>query len=117
MNLGTIVTAMITPFDKRGLLDIAEAQRLARWLVDRNTDGLVLAGSTGEGQSLDKNERNALWAAIKGASASSPAWPKGVWPRSWASASASARSSLRPSARAVERAICATSRLWVRRVR
>jgi 4-hydroxy-tetrahydrodipicolinate synthase len=61
-----IVTAMITPFDKRGLLDIAESQRLARWLVDRDTDGLVLAGSTGEGQSLDTKERNALWAAVKG---------------------------------------------------
>ncbi len=61
-----IVTAMITPFDRRGVLDIAEAQRLARWLVDRRTDALVLAGSTGEGHSLDKNERNALWAAVKG---------------------------------------------------
>jgi 4-hydroxy-tetrahydrodipicolinate synthase len=60
-----IVTAMITPFDKRGLLDIAESQRLARWLVERSTDGLVLAGSTGEGQSLDKAERNALWTAVK----------------------------------------------------
>lgn len=67
MNLGTIVTAMVTPFDKRGVLDIAEAQRLARWLVDRDTDGLVLAGSTGEGQTLDKTERAALWAAVKGA--------------------------------------------------
>lgn len=66
-RLGTIITAMITPFDKRGLLDIAEAQRLARFLVDRETDGLVLAGSTGEGQTLDKNERIALWAAVKSA--------------------------------------------------
>jgi 4-hydroxy-tetrahydrodipicolinate synthase len=66
-RLGTIVTAMITPFDKRGLLDIAEAQRLARWLVDRGNDGLVVAGSTGEGQTLDKAERIALWAAVKAA--------------------------------------------------
>jgi 4-hydroxy-tetrahydrodipicolinate synthase len=66
-RLGTIVTAMITPFDKRGLLDIAEAQRLARWLIDRGTDGLVVAGSTGEGQTLDKSERIALWAAVKAA--------------------------------------------------
>ncbi len=50
-------------------------------------------------------------------SASSPAWPKQVWPRSWASATASARSSLRPSARLMERAICATSMEWVSRVR
>lgn len=66
-RLGTIVTAMITPFDERGSLDVAEAQRLAQFLVDRETDGLVLAGSTGEGQTLDKNERIALWAAVKSA--------------------------------------------------
>ncbi|HKE37376.1 MAG TPA: 4-hydroxy-tetrahydrodipicolinate synthase [Candidatus Baltobacteraceae bacterium] len=66
-RLGTIVTAMITPFDERGELDVAEAQRLAQWLVDRETDGLVLAGSTGEGQTLDKSERAALWGAVKSA--------------------------------------------------
>jgi 4-hydroxy-tetrahydrodipicolinate synthase len=65
MNLGAIVTAMITPFDRSGALDPAEAQRLARWLVDRDTDGLVLAGSTGEGQTLDRTERVALWSAVK----------------------------------------------------
>jgi 4-hydroxy-tetrahydrodipicolinate synthase len=67
MKLGTIVTAMITPFDRRGFLDIAEAQRIASWLVDRDTDGLVLAGSTGEGQTLDRNERATLWTAVKAA--------------------------------------------------
>jgi 4-hydroxy-tetrahydrodipicolinate synthase len=66
-RLGTVVTAMITPFDRRGLLDIAEAQRLAGWLVDRRNHGLVLGGSTGEGQTLEKSERIALWAAVKGA--------------------------------------------------
>jgi 4-hydroxy-tetrahydrodipicolinate synthase len=65
VNLGTIVTAMITPFDRAGRLDSAEAQRLACWLVDRDTDGLVLAGSTGEGQTLDRSERVALWSAVK----------------------------------------------------
>jgi hypothetical protein len=34
--------------------------------------------------------------AMQASSASSPVWPKGVWPRSWESASASARSSSRP---------------------
>ena len=51
---------MITPFDERGALDVAEAQRLARWLVDRGNDGLVVAGSTGEGQTLDARERSEL---------------------------------------------------------
>ncbi len=66
-RLGEIVTAMITPFDGDGELNVSEAQRLAGWLVDRSTDGLVLAGSTGEGQTLDRNERIALWGAVKAA--------------------------------------------------
>jgi 4-hydroxy-tetrahydrodipicolinate synthase len=63
--LGAIYTAMVTPFDERGELDLREAQRLARWLVDRENDGLVVAGSTGEGQTLDASERVALWGAVK----------------------------------------------------
>jgi len=67
MNLGTIVTAMITPFGADGALDTAEAARVAGWLVDRANDGLVVAGSTGEGQTLDRDERIALWRAVKSA--------------------------------------------------
>jgi 4-hydroxy-tetrahydrodipicolinate synthase len=67
MNLGTILTAMVTPFDRAGALDLDEARRLARWLVDRGNDGLVVAGSTGEGQTLDDAERAALWKAVKDA--------------------------------------------------
>jgi 4-hydroxy-tetrahydrodipicolinate synthase len=67
MKLGTIVTAMITPFAPNGDLDLDEAQRLARWLVDRGNDGLVVAGSTGEGQTLDAAERGALVRAVKDA--------------------------------------------------
>ncbi|HZZ64177.1 MAG TPA: 4-hydroxy-tetrahydrodipicolinate synthase [Candidatus Baltobacteraceae bacterium] len=63
--LGTIVTAMITPFDERGEVNYAEAARLARWLVDRDTDGLVIAGSTGEGQTLSAQERTALINVVK----------------------------------------------------
>lgn len=65
MNLGTILTAMITPFNSSGALNVAEAQRLARWLVDRKSDGLVIAGSTGEGMTLDPAERDALVSAVK----------------------------------------------------
>ncbi len=64
-KLGTILTAMVTPFDERGDLDVREAARLARWLVERGNDGLVVAGSTGEGQTLDPGERVALWKAVK----------------------------------------------------
>jgi 4-hydroxy-tetrahydrodipicolinate synthase len=65
MNLGTIVTAMITPFDENGAVDTREAARIAAWLADRENDGLVVAGSTGEGQTLSHDERCALIAAVK----------------------------------------------------
>jgi len=65
MKLGSILTAMVTPFDRRDNLAIAEAQKIARWLIERGNDGLVVAGSTGEGQTLDRAERSALWAAVK----------------------------------------------------
>lgn len=64
-KLGTILTAMITPFDADGAVNLVEAQRLAKWLVDRGNDGLVVAGSTGEGQTLDAAERVALFHAVK----------------------------------------------------
>jgi 4-hydroxy-tetrahydrodipicolinate synthase len=66
-SLGNILTAMITPFDERGELDASEAARLASWLVDRGNEGLVVAGSTGEGAALDPSERSELVRAVKGA--------------------------------------------------
>jgi 4-hydroxy-tetrahydrodipicolinate synthase len=66
-RLGTICTAMITPFDERGNLDSKEAARVARWLVNRGNDGLVVAGTTGEGATLDPNERRELFASVKAA--------------------------------------------------
>ena len=64
-GLGTIVTAMITPFEDNGDLNAAEARRIAGWLVERGNDGLVVAGSTGEGQTLDDAERAVLFRAVK----------------------------------------------------
>ncbi|HEY2475193.1 MAG TPA: 4-hydroxy-tetrahydrodipicolinate synthase [Candidatus Cybelea sp.] len=64
-QLGVILTAMVTPFDERGDLGLREAQRLARWLVERRNDGLIVAGSTGEGQTLEPSERVALYSAVK----------------------------------------------------
>jgi 4-hydroxy-tetrahydrodipicolinate synthase len=66
-QLGTILTAMITPFDASGKLDCKEAGRIAGWLVERGNDGLVIAGTTGEGMTLDADERRALFTAVKAA--------------------------------------------------
>ena len=63
--LGRILTAMVTPFDERDQLDIEEAIRIAKFLVDRGNDGVVLAGSTGEGNALEINEKLVLFASVK----------------------------------------------------
>jgi len=64
-SLGRILTAMVTPYGPDGTVDLAEAVRLAQFLIARGNDGLVLAGSTGEGNALDDEEKIALCAAVK----------------------------------------------------
>ena len=64
---GQVLTAMITPFDANGALDIAEAVRLAKWLQDNGNDGLVISGTTGESSTLTDSEKLALWEAVIGA--------------------------------------------------
>jgi 4-hydroxy-tetrahydrodipicolinate synthase len=63
--LGKLLTAMITPFDQQGELNPREAARVARFLVHQGNDGVVLAGSTGEGTSLSDDEKIALFTAVK----------------------------------------------------
>jgi 4-hydroxy-tetrahydrodipicolinate synthase len=66
-RLGSLLTAMVTPFTPDGSLDLDGAARLARFLVDQGSDGLVVAGSTGEGSSLFDAEKLDLFAAVAGA--------------------------------------------------
>jgi len=63
--LGRLLTAMITPFDRDERVNVAEAVRIARFLVMRGNDGVVVGGSTGEGNALEGEEKLALFAAIK----------------------------------------------------
>ena len=60
-RFGAVITAMVTPFDDRGELDLGGAAALARWLVDHGSDALVLAGTTGEGTVLSDDEKAELW--------------------------------------------------------
>jgi 4-hydroxy-tetrahydrodipicolinate synthase len=55
---------MVTPFDEGGALDLDMAAHLARWLADHGSDGLVLAGTTGEGSTLTDDEKLDLWRAV-----------------------------------------------------
>jgi 4-hydroxy-tetrahydrodipicolinate synthase len=64
-SLGRLLTAMITPFDANGAVDVDEAARIARFLVDRGNDGVVVSGTTGESPALETDEKLALFGAIK----------------------------------------------------
>jgi 4-hydroxy-tetrahydrodipicolinate synthase len=63
-RFGAVVTAMATPFDDEGALDLDGAVRLARWLVEHGNDGLVVAGTTGEAPTLTDAEKRDLWRAV-----------------------------------------------------
>lgn len=63
-RFGAVVTAMVTPFDEEGRLDLDGAVTLARWLVEHGSDGLVVAGTTGEAPVLDDAERTDLFRAV-----------------------------------------------------
>jgi 4-hydroxy-tetrahydrodipicolinate synthase len=59
--IGGILTAMVTPFDRDGALGEDAAARLMQHLLENGSDGLVLAGSTGEGATLTDEEKARLW--------------------------------------------------------
>lgn len=63
-RLGTVLTAMVTPFAADGSLDTAAAARLACHLVDAGCDGLVLSGTTGESPTTTDGEKIALLRAV-----------------------------------------------------
>jgi 4-hydroxy-tetrahydrodipicolinate synthase len=63
-DLGTILTAMVTPFDEDLAVDHAGAERLAAWLLDNGSDGLVVGGTTGESPTLTDAEKLELFRVV-----------------------------------------------------
>jgi 4-hydroxy-tetrahydrodipicolinate synthase len=63
--LGAILTAMATPFDADLRVDEAAAARLANHLVEHGSDGLVMAGTTGEASTLTDDEKVTLYRIAK----------------------------------------------------
>jgi 4-hydroxy-tetrahydrodipicolinate synthase len=55
-NLGSILTAMVTPFDADGRVDEEAAVALMHHVVEHGSDGLVICGTTGEASTLDDEE-------------------------------------------------------------
>ncbi|HSP54854.1 MAG TPA: 4-hydroxy-tetrahydrodipicolinate synthase [Dehalococcoidia bacterium] len=67
MEIGRLLTAMVTPFDDEGQVDYAQAKRLALALLDSGSDGVVVAGTTGEAPTLTNEEKLRLFSAVKSA--------------------------------------------------
>jgi 4-hydroxy-tetrahydrodipicolinate synthase len=55
--LGAILTAMVTPLDADLAVNEAATRRLARHLIEHGSDGVVVAGTTGESPTLDDDEK------------------------------------------------------------
>jgi 4-hydroxy-tetrahydrodipicolinate synthase len=55
-----VITAMVTPFDQEGEVDVDAARRLADHLLENGSDGLVVAATTGESPTLDDAEKLSL---------------------------------------------------------
>ncbi|MCI0795519.1 MAG: 4-hydroxy-tetrahydrodipicolinate synthase [Chloroflexi bacterium] len=67
VEIGRLITAMITPFDEQGEVNYQEARRLAVALVDSGSDGLVVTGTTGETPTLSQDEKLRLYQETKSA--------------------------------------------------
>lgn len=61
VDFGKVLTAMVTPFDNRGNLDLEKTSQLVEYLIENGSDGLVIAGTTGESPTLTSEEKVALY--------------------------------------------------------
>ncbi|MGP4065370.1 4-hydroxy-tetrahydrodipicolinate synthase [Oceanobacillus sp. M65] len=57
MRFGRVLTAMVTPFDHTGEIDYDQTDILIEYLLENGTDGLVIAGTTGESPTLSVDEK------------------------------------------------------------
>ncbi|HEY6104193.1 MAG TPA: 4-hydroxy-tetrahydrodipicolinate synthase [bacterium] len=62
---GRVLTAMATPFDESGAMNWEQVGALAKRLVENGSDGIVVAGTTGESPTLSDEEKIRLFRAVK----------------------------------------------------
>jgi len=63
-SFGEVLTAMVTPMRPDGSVDYEKAKQLAEYLIAHGSDGLVVAGTTGESPTLTADEKIALFEAV-----------------------------------------------------
>ncbi|GGE65107.1 4-hydroxy-tetrahydrodipicolinate synthase [Priestia taiwanensis] len=61
IDFGSIATAMVTPFDKKGNIDFEKTTTLINYLIENGTTSIVVAGTTGESPTLTTEEKVALF--------------------------------------------------------
>lgn len=66
-HLGSVITAIATPFGEDGEVDFKNFEALASWLVEHGSDGIVVTGSTGEASTLSDSEKVELYRIAKSA--------------------------------------------------
>lgn len=64
-EFGKVLTAMVTPFDASGAVDYPKVEALAKRLVDEGSDGIVVAGTTGESPTLSDEEKLRVLRVVK----------------------------------------------------
>jgi len=64
-EFGRLMTAIVTPFKENGEVDYAQARKLALAMLDSGSDGLIVAGTTGESPTLLREEEMRLFSEIK----------------------------------------------------
>jgi len=65
VDLGMVLTAMVTPFKADGSMDYRRAAELAQYLADNGSDGLIVHGTTGESPTLTHEEEYELYRVVK----------------------------------------------------
>lgn len=64
MNFGKVITAMVTPFNNNGEIDYVKTRSLVNYLIANGSEGLVVAGTTGESPTLSNEEKVSLFKCV-----------------------------------------------------
>jgi 4-hydroxy-tetrahydrodipicolinate synthase len=64
MKFGSVLTEMVTPFDENGKVDFGLTEQLVAYLLANGTEGLVIAGTTGESPTLTHDEKLAFFGHV-----------------------------------------------------
>lgn len=66
-DFGRVITAMVTPLDKEGQVNYAVAEKLAVYLAEHGSDGIVVCGTTGESPTISWDEEYELFQVVMNA--------------------------------------------------